>query len=242
MRSYRLGGFGGTESLAMREEARTEPKPHEIVVRVRAASLNRRDTMILGGTYPLPPRQGIVPLSDGAGDVVAIGDAVTRFAVGDRVTGSYFARWIDGRINAGLIDQLGCTLDGMLTEFAVLDEQWAARLPDHLSWHEAATLTCAGVTAWNAVTRTRIPKPGQWVLTIGSGGVSLFALQFAKLLGCRVVASHRARRRPTGCGRWAPTSLSPAPTYRNGAAGRASRQAESTSSSKPAARPPSRSR
>ncbi|ESY47768.1 MULTISPECIES: NAD(P)-dependent alcohol dehydrogenase [unclassified Mesorhizobium] len=129
-----------------------------------------------------------MPLSDGAGDVVAIGDAVTRFAVGDRVTGSYFARWIDGRINAGLIDQLGCTLDGMLTEFAVLDEQWAARLPDHLSWHEAATLTCAGVTAWNAVTGTRIPKPGQWVLTIGSGGVSLFALQFAKLLGCRVVA------------------------------------------------------
>ena len=188
MRSYRLEGFGGAESLVMRDEARPEPKPREIVIRVRATSLNRRDTMILGGTYPLPPRQGIVPLSDGAGEVVAVGDAVTRFAVGDRVTGSYFARWIDGRINAGLIDQLGCTLDGMLAEYVVLDEQWAARLPDHLDWHEAATLSCAGVTAWNAVTSAGIPKPGQWVLVIGSGGVSLFALQFAKLLGCRVAA------------------------------------------------------
>jgi len=172
----------------MRDEPVPQPKPHEIVVRVRAASLNRRDTMILSGTYPLQPRQGVVPLSDGAGDVVAIGDAVTHFAVGDRVTGSYFARWIDGRINAGLIDQLGCTLDGMLAQYAVLDEQWAARLPDHLDWHEAATLSCAGVTAWNAVTGAGIPKPGQWVLVIGSGGVSLFALQFAKLLGCHVVA------------------------------------------------------
>ncbi|MGX5830568.1 zinc-dependent alcohol dehydrogenase family protein [Mesorhizobium sp. 43Arga] len=188
MRSYRLDGSGGTECLVMRDEPAPQPKPHEVVVRIRAASLNRRDTMILNGTYPLQPHQGVVPLSDGAGDVVAIGDAVTRFAVGDRVTGSYFARWIDGRINAGLIDQLGCTLDGMLAEYAVLDEQWAARLPDHLDWHEAATLSCAGVTAWNAVTGAGIPKPGQWVLVIGSGGVSLFALQFAKLLGCRVAA------------------------------------------------------
>lgn len=188
MRSYRLDGSGGTECLVMRDELEPQPKSHEIVVRVRAASLNRRDTMILNGTYPLPPRQGVVPLSDGAGDVVAIGDAVTRFAVGNRVTGSYFARWIDGRINAGLIDQLGCTLDGMLAEYVVLDEQWAARLPDHLEWHEAATLSCAGVTAWNAVTSAGIPKPGQWVLVIGSGGVSLFALQFAKMLGCRVAA------------------------------------------------------
>ncbi|BCG81156.1 zinc-dependent alcohol dehydrogenase family protein [Mesorhizobium sp. 113-3-3] len=188
MHSYRLDGSGGTECLVMRDEPEPRPKPHEIVVRVRAASLNRRDTMILNGTYPLPPRQSVVPLCDGAGDVVAIGEAVTRFAVGDRVTGSYFARWIDGRINAGLIDQLGCTLDGMLVEYAVLDEQWATRLPDHLEWHEAATLSCAGVTAWNAVTGAGIPKPGQWVLVIGSGGVSLFVLQFAKLLGCRVAA------------------------------------------------------
>ncbi|TPN01366.1 NAD(P)-dependent alcohol dehydrogenase [Mesorhizobium sp. B2-1-3A] len=188
MRTYRLEGSGGTECLVMRDGAQPRPNSHEIVVRVHATSLNRRDTMILNGTYPLTPRQGVVPLSDGAGEVVAIGDAVTRFAVGDRVTGSYFARWIDGRMHPGVVDQLGCTLDGMLSEFALLDEQWAVRLPEHLSWHEAATLTCAGLTAWSALTGADAPRPGQWVLTIGSGGVALFALQFAKLMGCRVAA------------------------------------------------------
>ncbi|RWB52039.1 NAD(P)-dependent alcohol dehydrogenase [Mesorhizobium sp.] len=188
MQSYRLEGFGGIENLVAREEAVPQPGPHQIVVRVRATSLNRRDTMILNGTYPLTPRAGIVPLSDGAGEVAAVGDGVTRFAVGDRVTGSYFARWVDGRMHPGIVDQLGCTLDGMLSEHALLDEQWAVRLPDHLSWHEAATFTCAGLTTWSAVTGAEIPKPGQWVLTIGSGGVALFALQFAKLAGCRVAA------------------------------------------------------
>ncbi|WP_217577641.1 NAD(P)-dependent alcohol dehydrogenase [Mesorhizobium sp. GbtcB19] len=188
MLSYRLEEFGDIEKLAVREAAMSEPGANQILVRVRATSLNRRDTMILRGTYPLAPRAGIVPLSDGAGEVVAVGDAVTRFAVGDRVTGSYFARWIDGRMHPGIIDQLGCTLDGMLSEYALLDEQWAVRLPDHLSWQEAATFTCAGLTAWNALTGAEIPKPGQWVLVIGSGGVALFALQFAKLMGCRVAA------------------------------------------------------
>ena len=189
MQNYRLEGEGsGIDKLVIREEPVPQPGPHQIVVRVHATSLNRRDTMILNGTYPLTPRGGIIPLSDGAGEVVAVGDAVTRFAVGDRVTGSYFARWIDGRMHAGVVDQLGCTLDGMLGEYALLDEQWAVRLPDHLSWQEAATFTCAGLTAWSALTGAEIPKPGQWVLTIGSGGVALFALQFAKMLGCRVAA------------------------------------------------------
>jgi len=172
----------------LREAAMPRPGPHQILVRVHATALNRRDTMILNGTYPLTPRAGVVPLSDGAGEVVAVGDDVTRFAVGDRATGSYFARWIDGRMHQGVVDQLGCTLDGMLCEYALLDEQWAVRLPDHLSWQEAATFTCAGLTAWSALTGAEIPKPGQWVLVIGSGGVALFALQFAKLMGCRVAA------------------------------------------------------
>lgn len=188
MRTYRLEEFGDIEKLSVRDVPMPEPGPNQILVRVRATSLNRRDTMILKGTYPLPPRAGVVPLSDGAGEVVAVGDEVTRFAVGDRVTASYFARWIDGRMHPGVADQLGCTLDGVLSEYALLDEQWAVRLPDLLSWQEAATFTCAGLTAWSALTGAEIPKPGQWVLAIGSGGVALFALQFAKLMGCRVAA------------------------------------------------------
>ncbi|RUU49807.1 alcohol dehydrogenase catalytic domain-containing protein, partial [Mesorhizobium sp. M2C.T.Ca.TU.002.02.1.1] len=125
MRAYRLDEFGDVEKLSMREVPMPEPGANQILVRVRATSLNRRDTMILNGTYPLTPRAGIVPLSDGAGEVVAVGDGVTRFAVGDRVTGSYFARWIDGRMHPGIVDQLGCTLNGMLSEYALLDEQWA---------------------------------------------------------------------------------------------------------------------
>lgn len=188
MQTYRLEEFGDIEKLSVREAEIPKPGPYQILVRVHATSINRRDTMILNGTYPLAPRAGIVPLSDGAGEVVAVGDSVTRFVAGDRVTGSYFARWIDGRMHPGVVDQLGCTLDGMLSEYALLDEQWAVRLPDHLSWQEAATFTCAGLTAWSALTGAEIPKPGQWILVIGSGGVALFALQFAKLMGCRVAA------------------------------------------------------
>ncbi|MDX8535210.1 NAD(P)-dependent alcohol dehydrogenase [Mesorhizobium sp. VK25A] len=188
MQTYRLEERGGADKLVLREAEMPKPGANQILVRVHATSLNRRDTMILNGTYPLASRAGIVPLSDGAGEVVAVGDGVSRFAVGDRVTGSYFVRWIDGRMHPGVVDQLGCTLDGMLSEYALLDEQWAMRLPVHLSWQEAATFTCAGLTAWSALTGAEIPKPGQWVLVIGSGGVALFALQFAKLMGCRVAA------------------------------------------------------
>src|SRR5690348_2966701 len=108
MQTYRLEGFGDIEKLSVREAPLPEPGPNQILVRVRATSLNRRETMILNGTYPLTPHADIVPLSDGAGEVVAVGDGVTRFAVGDRVTGSYFARWIDGRMHPGVVDQLGC--------------------------------------------------------------------------------------------------------------------------------------
>ncbi len=189
MRVYRLEEFGKLSGIGLRDEPIPEPGPTEILIRVRAASLNRRDWMILQQTYPLPARPGVVPLSDGAGEVVAIGCRVKRFRPGDRITGSYFPRWRGGRITRDLADQLGCTLDGMLTECALLDEEWAVRVPEYLTWEEAATLTCAGVTAWNAVVETGGVRAGQTVLIIGTGGVSLFALQFAKMMGCRVIAT-----------------------------------------------------
>lgn len=189
MHAYRLEAFHRIEGIALREQSEPRPGPNDIVVRIRAASLNRRDLMILDRTYPLPGKPGIVPLSDGAGEVVAIGDKVTRFKIGDRVTGNYFPRWRAGRLTADAIDQLGCTVDGMAADYAVLDEQWAVRLPDHLSWEEGACLSCAGVTAWCAIMGSGVARPGRTVLTLGTGDVSLFAVKFAKAAGCRVIAT-----------------------------------------------------
>ena len=189
MRAYQLEAFNSVEGIMRRERDTPHCGPTEILVRVRAASINRRDAMILDRTYPVAAMPNVIPLSDGAGEVVAVGENVTRFRPGDRVTGSYFARWRDGRISSDLIDQLGCTLDGMLAEYILMDEQWAVDVPEHLGWEEAATLSCAGVTAWNAVANSGVAVPGNTVLTLGTGGVSLYVIQFAKIFGCRVIAA-----------------------------------------------------
>jgi NADPH:quinone reductase-like Zn-dependent oxidoreductase len=195
MRTYQLEGLGDSKTIVERERAAPEPGPHDIVVRVRATSLNKRDVAIVKGTYPLKSRPGVIALSDGAGEVVAAGERVTRFRVGDRVAGNYFARWKSGPIELDAFDQLGCTLDGMLTELALLHEEWAVKVPEHLSWEEAATLPCAAVTAWNCLVGPEPVVAGQTVLTLGSGGVSLFALQFAKALGARVIAATSKREK-----------------------------------------------
>jgi NADPH:quinone reductase-like Zn-dependent oxidoreductase len=195
MRAYHLERFRRVEGIVLRSHEEPEPGSSDIVIRVRAASINRRDIMILDQAYPMRPATDVVPLSDGAGEVVAVGDDVLRFRVGDRVTGSYWPRWRDGRLGPDLTDQLGCTVDGMATEYAVLNEQWAVRLPDHLSWEEGACLSCAGVTAWCSVVGTGAVGPGSTVLTLGTGDVSLFALQFAKLLGCQVITTTSRREK-----------------------------------------------
>jgi NADPH:quinone reductase-like Zn-dependent oxidoreductase len=189
MKSYHVNPGAGLAGLTVREHDEPTPGPREVLVRVRANSFNNRELMILRGTYPLPIRPDVIPLSDGAGSVVAVGPGVTRGKIGDRVAAAVFPRWIDGPFGWEYADQIGGSLDGMLTEFALLSEEALVHIPDHLSFEEAAALPCAAVTAWNALTGGRPLQAGETVLTFGSGGVSLFALQFAKLFGAHVIAT-----------------------------------------------------
>ncbi|WP_331722885.1 NAD(P)-dependent alcohol dehydrogenase [Nocardia sp. NBC_00511] len=165
------------------------------MVRVRATSLSYRERMVLRGDYVLPVTPGIVPLSDGAGEVIGLGPGANRFRVGDRVAANIFPFWHDGPLRLDIASQLGSTLDGLLRDYAVLPEGALVRIPEHLTFVEAATLPCAGVTAWNAVTGGRSLAPGDTLLTLGSGGVSLFAIAFAKQLGARVIATTGDRKK-----------------------------------------------
>jgi NADPH:quinone reductase-like Zn-dependent oxidoreductase len=161
---------------------------HDVLIRVRAVSLNRRDVYLVKGQYPMPPRDVLVPLSDGAGEVTAVGAKVTRFRVGDRVVPIFFQRWLRGRPDAATIGSaLGGQLDGVLAEFVSLNEEGVVGLPGGYSFEEGATLPCAGVTAWNGlVTRGRM-QAGDFVLLLGTGGVAVFGLQFAVAAGARPI-------------------------------------------------------
>jgi NADPH:quinone reductase-like Zn-dependent oxidoreductase len=189
MRSYHATSGGGLEGLVLREHDEPVPQPREVLVRVRASSLNFREISVLRGTYPLPIKPDVVMGADGAGEVVALGPGVTRVRVGDRVAAAMFPRWIDGPIAWEYAPQIGGSLDGMMTEYIALSEDALVRLPDHLSFEEGATLPCAAVTAWNALTGARRLQAGDAVLTLGSWSVSLFALQLARLFGARVIAT-----------------------------------------------------
>jgi NADPH:quinone reductase-like Zn-dependent oxidoreductase len=156
----------------------------EVVVRVRATSLNYRDHAVVAGQYfGGAVTRDLIPVSDGAGEVIAIGSAVTRFKQGDRVAATFFQ---PGAQPAAL----GSPLDGMLAEQVVLNEDGLVAIPDHLSFEEAACLPCAAVTAWHALFHAGRPiKAGDTVLVLGTGGVSIAALQFAKAAGARVIAT-----------------------------------------------------
>jgi NADPH:quinone reductase-like Zn-dependent oxidoreductase len=165
----------------------------DLAVRLRAVSLNFRDLLTLQGKYNPKMRLPLVPCSDGAGEVVAVGEGVTRVRPGDRVSTVFAQRWTAGRpTRERLRSTLGGPLDGTLTEFAVFNEEGLVRTPDHLSDEEAATLPCAAVTAWSALVTEGGVTAGDTVLVQGTGGVSIFALQFARLLGARVIATSSA--------------------------------------------------
>ena len=188
MKAYVLTtGATSLEHLRRAELPDPRPGPGQILVRMRAASLNYRDQLIVTGHYfGGSVARDTIPLSDGAGEVVEVGTGVTRFKLGDRIVSTFFRGWIDGA-PSGPLPALGNPVDGVLAEYVVFDQSDAVALPRSLSFEEGATLSCAGVTAWHAIARVGDVRPGQTVLVLGSGGVSVFGLQLAKAAGARVV-------------------------------------------------------
>ena len=188
-KSYHIQYGRGLEGISLKQQAVPKPGRHEVLINIRANSLSYRDVNILNGNYPLPVKDDVIALSDGAGEIIGIGEAVMRAKPGDRVAVNMFPLWIDGPFAWEYAPQIGGSLDGLLTEFAVVHEDAIVPVPDHLSYEQAATLPCAALTAWNALTGGKPLQAGETILTLGSGSVSLFAIQFARLFGARVIAT-----------------------------------------------------
>lgn len=187
MQAYEIQQFG-VENLALTEREKPQPQANEVLVHLRAASLNYRDLMIVKGFYNPKLKMPVVPLSDGAGEVVAVGESVTKWKIGDRVCPIFMQGWTDGTIDFQKArTALGGDTDGVLREFGAFDENGLVRIPDFLSFEEAATLPCAAVTVYNALFCSGSLKPDDTVLLQGTGGVSIFALQFAGVYGCRTI-------------------------------------------------------
>jgi NADPH:quinone reductase-like Zn-dependent oxidoreductase len=186
MRAWQISSFG-IDSLEFVERQTPVPGPGEVLVGVRAISLNYRDLLMVTGKYNPRMKLPRIPCSDGAGEVLRVGEGVAGWQRGDRVAGIFMQNWLDGPLTRDRSKgALGGDIDGMLTDHVVLRETGLVGIPDHLSYQEAATLPCAAVTAWNALAAGDL-KPGGTVLIQGTGGVSIFALQFARLRGFRVL-------------------------------------------------------
>ncbi len=199
MKAYEMHEFG-IDKLVLTEREMPKPGANEVLVKFHAASLNYRDFMIVSGTYNPRMKMPAVPLSDGAGEIFDIGEKVTKWKIGDRVTPLFAQRWFDGqsseekrRTSLGA----GAQWDGVLREFGSFSEESVVAIPEHLSYDEAATLPCAALTAWNALFVSGKVRPGETVLTLGTGGVSVFAVQFAKMAGAKVIATSSSNEKLT---------------------------------------------
>ncbi len=191
MKAYEVEKFG-IDELRLVNRPEPEPAEGEVLIRFRAASLNYRDLMVVTGTYNPRMKVPAVPFSDGAGEIVSLGAGVTKWNVGDRVMPIFVQRWLDGestdetrRTALGA----GSQWDGVLRQFGAFSQESLVRIPEHLSFEEASTLPCAAITAWHALVVSGGIKPGESVLTLGTGGVSIFAVQFAKLSGAVVYST-----------------------------------------------------
>jgi NADPH:quinone reductase-like Zn-dependent oxidoreductase len=190
VRAWRFTGGFGPENLKIVELPDPVPGPGEVVVRVRACSLNYRDLAVMRGAYGGNVKPPLIPLSDGAGEVVEAGLGVTRVKAGDQVAAIFMQDWLEGPPDETKANSaLGGAIDGMMAEKVCLKAEGLVHYPSHLSFEEAATLPCAAVTAWNALFRSGSLKPGESVLLQGTGGVSIFALQFVKMAGARAIAT-----------------------------------------------------
>jgi NADPH:quinone reductase-like Zn-dependent oxidoreductase len=188
IRQYEFSPTDSGLTLELVEVPMPTAGPNEVLVRVHANSLNRRDLLMLNGQYGPGSSAGGIPLSDGAGEVIAIGPGVSRFEVGDRVAGIFFADWIDGERNAEVLASArGGGATGMLAEVIVSHEAGLVEIPDHLTYEQAATLPCAGVTAWVALFKQGRLAPDEYVLLEGTGGVSSFGLLFSAAAGARPI-------------------------------------------------------
>lgn len=190
MKVYEIRDAQGIDAVQPAE--RPDPKPGygQIAIKVKAVSLNFRDLSVAKGAYGKGVAAKVIPCSDGAGEVVEIGPGVTRVALGDRVAGIFMQTWLAGGLDEEKTKSaMGGAIDGMLAEYVVLNQDGVVKFPEHLSYEEASTLPCAAVTSWNALVWSGKTSPGETVLIQGTGGVSIFSLQFAKMLGARVIAT-----------------------------------------------------
>ncbi|MBI3039937.1 NAD(P)-dependent alcohol dehydrogenase [bacterium] len=189
MRYFSIESEFGIDRLKLSERGVPRPRHGQVLVQMRAASLNYRDLLVVEGNYTHEVSLPLVPISDGAGEVCELGPGVSRWKLGDRVVGTFFQDWDSGDISENAPKTaLGGAIDGVLSEYVIFREEGLIEFPKDLSFEEASTLPCAALTAWHALKSGRLTC-GQTVLTLGTGGVSIFALQFAKASGAKVIST-----------------------------------------------------